>query len=90
MRVVIMIVLLAVAWPAQARCDLSSARLGNEVLKVGDSERKVMEHEPDRSVRLENRYGGAAGIRYEFYLREKTVQIYVRGGRVFRVCHVLD
>lgn len=90
MRVVIMIVLLAVALQAEARCDLSSARLGNEVVKVGDSERKVIEHEPDRSVRLENRYGGAAGIRYDFYLREKTVQIYVRGGRVFRVCHVLD
>lgn len=73
-----------------ASCELSSARLGNELLKVGDSERKVIGHDPDRTVQLENRRGGAAGIRYDFYLRGKTIQVHVRGGRIAMICHIND
>lgn len=74
----------------QAGCDLSSARLGNQVLKVGDAERKVLRHDPDRAVQLENRRGGATGIRYDFYLHGKTIQVYVRAGRISRICHFND
>ncbi|MEE4302556.1 MAG: hypothetical protein V2J19_00270 [Wenzhouxiangella sp.] len=88
MRVMILLLSLWLAAPAAASCELSSARLGNALLKVGDSERKVLEKEPDRTVRLENRRGGAAGIRYDFYLRGKTIQVYVRGGRISTICHI--
>lgn len=54
----------------QAGCDLSSARLANQLLKVGDSERRVLKHNPDRTVQLQNRRGGAAGIRYDFHMRD--------------------
>jgi hypothetical protein len=90
MRVILFVLALLLSIPAAASCELSSARLGNALLKVGDSERKVLEKDPDRTVRLENRRGGAAGIRYDFYLRGKTIQVYVRGGRISRICHIND
>lgn len=90
MRVLLLAMTLLLASTADASCELSSARLGNQLLKVGDSERKVLEHEPDRSVQLQNRYGGPTGIRYDFYLRGKTIQVYVRGGRISMICHIND
>jgi ATP-dependent exoDNAse (exonuclease V) alpha subunit len=76
--------------PAEASCELSSARIDNVLLKVGDGERRVLERDPDRVVQLENDRGGAAGIRYDFYLRDKTVQVYVAAGRISRICHLND
>lgn len=90
MRALLLVLMLLSAPVAQGSCELSSARLGNQLLKVGDAERKVLRHEPDRSVRLENRFGGAAGIRYDFYLRGKTIEVYVRGGRISMICHIHD
>lgn len=90
MRIILLVAALLLSAPAAASCELSSARLGNALLKVGDSERKVLEKDPDRTVRLENRRGGAAGIRYDFYLRGKTIQVYVRGGRISTICHIND
>lgn len=90
MRILILIAGLFLAAGAQADCELSSARLGNQLLKVGDSERKVLRHEPDRTVQLENRRGAAVGIRYDFYLRGKTVEVHVRGGRISMICHIND
>lgn len=90
MRVFLIVLMLLAAPMAEASCELSSARLGNQLIKVGDSERRVLEQEPDRTVQLENRRGGAAGIRYDFYLRGKTIQVYVRGGRISLICHVND
>ncbi len=87
---VFLIVFVLLAPAVYASCELSSARLGNELLKVGDSERKVIGHDPDRTVQLENRRGGAAGIRYDFYLRGKTIQVHVRGGRIAMICHIND
>ncbi|RFF27512.1 MULTISPECIES: hypothetical protein [unclassified Wenzhouxiangella] len=87
---VFLFVFMLLAPAAYASCELSSARLDNELLKVGDSERKVIGHDPDRTVQLENRRGGAAGIRYDFYLRGKTIQVHVRGGRISRICHFND
>jgi len=75
---------------ASSSCNISSVRLGYTLLKTGDSERRVIQSEPDRVVQLETRDGGAAGIRYDFHLRGQTVQVYVRAGRITRVCRVRD
>jgi len=90
MRVLLIVLMLLLAPLAQGSCELSSARLGNQLIKVGDSERRVLGQEPDRTVQLENRRGGAAGIRYDFYRRGKTIQVYVRGGRISMICHLND
>lgn len=90
MRVALFVVVLLLAMEGRASCQLSSARLGNQLVKVGDSERRVLAQDPDRRVRLESRKGGTTGIRYDFHLRGKTIQVYVRGGRVAMVCHLND
>ena len=43
---------------AEVRCG-NSERFGGKIIKVGDSERRVIEAEPDREVQLETRFGGA-------------------------------
>ena len=58
----------------------TAERFGTELLKVGDSERAVIEKEPDREVQMETIFGGAAGYRYDFYKRNRTIQVYVRHG----------
>lgn len=78
-----------VAHPQVLECQ-QSERFGARLLEVGDSERKVRELEPDRRVRLETVFGGAAGWRYDFYKRKRTVQVYVRDGVVIRICRVPD
>ncbi len=88
MRTIILVVLMVMGMAAEASCSLSSARLSTGLVKVGDSDRRVIESEPDRIVQLETRQGGAAGIRYEFYQRGQTLQIYVQAGRIKRVCRV--
>lgn len=90
MRVLVFLLTLSLSPIVGASCELSSARLDGHLLKVGDAERKVLAQDPDRQVQLENRRGGAEGIRYDFYLRGKTIQIYVRGGRVSLICHLND
>lgn len=87
--VLVLTLFMAAALPADS-CELSSARLGNALIKVGDSERAVVDLSPDRRVRLENRFGAAAGVRYEFHRRGKTVEVFVRGGRIVRICHIND
>lgn len=90
MRAFVLVAVLTLAPAADASCELSSARISGSLVKVGDSERKVLNQDPDRVVQLENRRGGAAGIRYDFHLRGKTVQVYVRAGRISRICHIRD
>jgi len=90
MRTIIFAAALILSGVVHANCNLSSARLPAGLVKVGDSDRRVLESEPDRVVQLENREGGAAGIRYDFYLRGQTVQVYVRAGRITRVCRIRD
>lgn len=75
---------------AQTLNCYQSERFGQRLVKTGDSERTVIELEPDREVRLETRFGGTAGYRYDFYKRDRTVQIYVRSGVVVRICRVPD
>lgn len=88
--------LLAVAFicfaaaPALASCELSSTRIGQELIRVGDSERRVIQMRPDREVSLQTAQGGAAGFRFDFYQQRQTVQVYTAAGRVTRICHVRD
>ena len=81
---------LILAAPVEASCNLSSVRLSAGLVKVGDTERRVIQSQPDRTVRLETREGGAAGYRHDFYQRGQTIQVYVRAGQVTRVCRVRD
>lgn len=90
MRTLVFVVSLVLASWAQASCELSSVRLGSLMIMTGDSERRVVEAEPDRTVRLETREGGAAGYRHDFYERDQTIQIYVSAGQVTRICRVRD
>ena len=78
------------AVPAFASCELSSARVNNTLVKVGDSDRRVLSADPDRTVQLTTSAGGSAGIRYDFYQRGVTIQVYVAAGRVTRVCRIRD
>ncbi|HLS05686.1 MAG TPA: hypothetical protein VK036_05255 [Wenzhouxiangella sp.] len=79
-----------IAGPAVADSCSRSARINNKLVVVGDSVRRVDELGPDREWRLENRYGGSAGIRMDFYQRGKTVQVYIEAGRVTKICHLRD
>ncbi len=88
--VLLMLVLFSTpVWSQAVQC-YDSERFGTILINVGDSERRVLEEEPDREVRLENRFGATAGWRYDFYKRGRTIQIYVRSGVVYRICRVPD
>ncbi|QKK02282.1 MAG: hypothetical protein HND55_06235 [Pseudomonadota bacterium] len=90
MRTIVFVAAMIFGLTVEASCNLSSARLSAGLVKVGDSDRRVIQSEPDRVVQLETRAGGAAGIRYDFYRRGQTLQIHVRGGRITRVCRVRE
>ncbi|RFF30582.1 DUF2845 domain-containing protein [Wenzhouxiangella sediminis] len=60
------------------------------MIAVGDSARAVFELGPDREWQLENQYGGSCGIRADFYERGKTVEIYIKGGKVVKICQRND
>lgn len=83
----LMLTLLAAPAWSSPRCG-SSERVGFILIRVGDSERRVLEARPDRTVRLEFREGGAAGFRHEFYRPTDTVQVYVQAGVVTMICRV--
>lgn len=61
-----------------------SARFDRGVVSVGDSAAGVIQRagRPDRIVRLENHRGGAVGERWEYYFRDKQVNVVLTGGRV--------
>ena len=82
-----LLIVAGVAMAAQA-----SVAFGGRLVSTGDSVGKVIEvaGQPDRTVRLENSQGGAAGERFEYYLRGKTVTIWIHGGRVVAIEEVLD
>jgi len=91
--VFVLITGLIVAAPSQARVSCSDTqRFGQSLVRVGDSERKVIQAagRPDLERQLENRQGGAAGYRMDYYTREQTIQIYISGGVVSRICRVRD
>ena len=88
--VVLMLMLFSAPASSQVVQCYDSERFGTILIKVGDSERRVRDEEPDREVRLENRFGATAGWRYDFYKRGRTIQIYVHSGVVYRICRVPD
>jgi len=90
LKYVLLAAALVIGAPALASCELSSARVNNTLVKVGDSDRRVISAQPDRTVQLTTRAGGSAGIRYDFYQRGLTIQVYVVAGRVSRVCRIRD
>lgn len=90
MRYLILILILLSANSASASDCARSEFIGREMIKVGDSARKAFELEPDREWQLENRFGGSAGIRLDFYERGKTVQVTIRAGEVVRICRRRD
>ncbi len=91
MRIIaISLIVLASSLGAQTLNCYQSERFGQRLVKTGDSERAVIELEPDREVRLETKFGGTAGYRYDFYKRDRTIQVYVRSGVVVRICRVPD
>ena len=92
MRTLIFVIAMILAGAAfgQARCS-DSHRFGQMLVRVGDSERRVLSYrEPDRQVQLENRQGAAVGYRLDFYEYQQTVQVYIQGGVVSRICRVRD
>ncbi|QOC21495.1 hypothetical protein IC757_10560 [Wenzhouxiangella sp. AB-CW3] len=87
-RAILALVAITLASTAWSSCNLSSARIGNILIKIGDTERRVIQADPDREVQLESQQGGAAGFRFDFHQRDVTIQVYVRSGRVTRICHL--
>lgn len=93
MKSIFFAIFLAIAGSAFGQAEVhcsSSERFGGKVIKVGDAERRVIEAKPDREVRLETKFGGTAGYRFDFYKYGRTVQIYTSGGVVVRVCRLRD
>lgn len=76
--------LLATELQSSVHCG-STERFGTILIRTGDSERRVLQAGPDRTVRLETREGGAAGFRHDV-----TIQVYVRGGVVAEICRIRD
>jgi len=68
--------------PAAARAELMA--IGAKVLSEGDSVGRVYEvaGQPDRVVRLENKFGAATGERLEYYRDGKAILITISGGVV--------
>ena len=85
MRNTIFVITLLLAGAADTSCNLSGFRLSAGMVKVGDSERRVIETKPDRVMQLDNRYSDAAGIRYDSHRRNQTVQVPVKAARITRV-----
>ncbi|TVR95554.1 MAG: DUF2845 domain-containing protein [Wenzhouxiangellaceae bacterium] len=78
----------SVAFSQSTNCS-SSHRFGGTLLKVGDGERRALDRRtPDRRVQLQTPEGGAAGYRLDFDEPGQTVQVYIQGGVVVRICRV--
>ncbi len=92
MKSLILVLAMLMATSALAVDCGETQRFGQKLIRVGDSERRVIEAagRPDSERRLENRYGGAAGYRMDYYQRGQTVQVYVQGGVVTRICRIRD
>lgn len=61
-----------------------TVRFGNRIIGVGDNVGLLLQvaGKPDRTVRLENRYGGAVAERWEYYLEGKAILFTVSNGRI--------
>ncbi|MBB3228050.1 hypothetical protein FHW69_002685 [Luteibacter sp. Sphag1AF] len=65
----------------------STVRFGQQVLSVGDTEGKVYQvaGQPTRTRPIESDHGGYQGDRLDYDTGAKTVQVFVRDGRVTRI-----
>jgi hypothetical protein len=93
MRFLLLGLAILVATPAFARIHCSETqRFGQHLVRVGDSERRVIQAagQPDQQRQLENRRGGAAGFRFDYYQRGQTVQVYIAAGVVTRICRIRE
>ena len=82
-----LLAMLLVLSVAPALADFSF-RFDGGVVATGDSAATVIGksgRQPDRIVALENRRGAAIGERWEYFLRDKQVNIFMRDGRVTRI-----
>lgn len=61
-----------------------TVRFGNRIIGVGDNVGLLLQvaGKPDRTVQLENRYGGAVAERWEYYRDGKAILFTVRDGRI--------
>jgi len=62
-------------------------RFDKGVVVVGDTIAMLVARagQPDREVQLENKFGGAVGQRYEYYIGEKFVAFTIENGRIVRI-----
>lgn len=62
----------------------NTVSFGSRLISTGDSQGKVRQvaGEPDSVTVLQTRYGGAAGERWDYYERNKTITVWIQGGRV--------
>ena len=84
MRPLLASLLLLTAFSAQAT---DTVAFGNRVLVTGDGTGRVLQlaGQPDRKERLENDRGALLGERWEYYRKDKTIQITVRNGVVTEI-----
>jgi len=67
-----------------AMASQNSVAFDGRLVSTGDSTGKVRDvaGDPHNVVQLETRYGGAAGERWEYYERNRTITVWIQGGRV--------
>ena len=81
--------LLAACLAGPAHADM--VRIGNEVLKTGDSKMELLRvaGEPDEREELETLYGGRSGERWYYTIEtnypDKIVTFTIRGGRIVKI-----
>lgn len=83
MRITLALLLACLAVPAAA----ASFVFPRGIITDGDGAGALMQKggKPDRIVTLENKYGGAEGERWEYYLHDKQVNFYLINGKVTRI-----
>ncbi len=84
MRHVLILCLALLTAPAIAG---DTFRFDRGVVSLGDSTAALTQRggQPDRIVRLENRFGAAVGERWEYHLRDKQVNFSISNGRILRI-----
>lgn len=81
---------LATSASARPLCSPSERFPSGNLIQEGDAEAEVIQEGPDRTVQLQTPEGGAAGYRYEFFLKQKTVQVYTKHGVVTQICRIYN
>lgn len=91
-NIIIIIMALMLAGPVFGKKCSESERVGNLLIRAGDSERRVKEvaGEPDNQAQLFNRMGAPMGYRLDYHRWRHTIQVYIRGGQVYMVCRIND